>query len=224
MEPYNLELEVIPGILESQWSEIEKKIEVVKPFAKTIHIDVVDGKFAPNTSWLDPAPFKPYTKDTIFEVHLMVDNPMEYLERFAEVGFRRFIGQVEKMPNIPDFVAKAQMLGEVGLALDSDTPLEKFDIPFEGMEEDIDVAFLMSVKAGLSRQSFIPESVEKIKTLRAKNEFVPIEVDGGINIDTIKQAYEAGATRFVTTGFLFDSENPKEAFEKLMSVISSSRT
>ena len=58
--------EVIPGILEKQWSEIERKIEIVKPFAKSIHIDIIDGKFAPNITFLDPTPFAKYTKDIFF--------------------------------------------------------------------------------------------------------------------------------------------------------------
>ena len=83
---YKLDLEIIPGILEQDWENIEKKIALVKPFAKTMHVDLLDGKFAPNTTWLDPEPFKKYTKDILFEVHLMVDNPLQYLQPFADAG------------------------------------------------------------------------------------------------------------------------------------------
>ena len=87
---------IIPGILESQWPEIEKKIELVLPFAKTIHIDLIDGKFAPHTTFMEPLPFSKYTKNAEFELHMMVEEPINYLKPFAQAGFRRFIGHVEK--------------------------------------------------------------------------------------------------------------------------------
>ena len=82
--------EVIPGILEKDWSEIERKIEIVKPFISTIHIDIIDGKFAPNTTFIDPLPFKKFTlplsgQALFFELHMMVDNPIAYLKPFADV-------------------------------------------------------------------------------------------------------------------------------------------
>lgn len=211
MELYELEIEIIPGILEKEWEAIEKKIQLVTPFAKVIHIDLLDGNFAPNTTWLDPSPFAQYTKATTFEAHLMVDNPMQYLEGFAQAGFKRFIGHIEKMPDIAAFVAKAERLGEVGLAVDSATSVEVL-FPYI---EDIDVAFVMTVQAGFSRQQFLPNMLEKVKALREKALFLPIEIDGGVNLETIRGAKAAGATRFVTTGYVFDSQNPGIQYEQL---------
>lgn len=215
-EPYKLEIEIIPGILEKDWSEIEKKIELVKPFAKKIHIDILDGKFAPNKTFLDPEPFKKYTKDITFELHMMVDNPIEYLEAWAAAGFTRFIGQIEKMPDIPRFVAEAQLLGEVGLALDTQTSVGEF--PEDVDIEDLDFAFVMTVKAGFSNQAFIPEMLEKVKQIRQKSQFIPIEIDGGVNDANIVMAKQAGVTRFVSTGFIF-KEDPKKQFEILKGLL-----
>ncbi|HVF69012.1 MAG TPA: hypothetical protein VNA13_00445, partial [Xanthomonadales bacterium] len=86
-----------PGTTDKDFEAIEKKLLAVKGIARTIHIDVIDGKFAKNTTFSDPAPFAKYSKDFIFEVHLMVDDPIKYLKPFAEAGFQRFIGQIEKM-------------------------------------------------------------------------------------------------------------------------------
>lgn len=210
-DTYKLQPEVIPGILEQDWGAIEKKIKIVKPFAKTIHVDLLDGKFAPNTTWMDPAPFKKYAQDIFFEVHLMVENPIEYLQPFADAGFKRFIGQIEHMEDSPEFVARGELLGEVGLALDKDTPVEKLTVSFE----DLDFLFVMTVKAGFSNQQFIPEMLDKVKKIREKSITIPIEVDGGISDTTIVQAKEAGAIRFVSTGFLFKSNNPQEQYKKL---------
>src|SRR5581483_11765654 len=112
-----------PGTGNKDWGTVERKIEAVRPFAKTVHIDILDGKFAPNTTFLDPAPFAKFSKDFTLEAHLMVEEPTHYLKSFADAGFRRFIGHVEKMSDQAEFVAEAELLGEVALALDSETPV-----------------------------------------------------------------------------------------------------
>ncbi len=205
--------EIIPGILEKDFAEIEKKIELVKDFAKTIHIDIIDGKFAPNTTFLDPKPFTKYTNDFLFEVHLMVYEPINYLDSFAAAGFKRFLGQVEKMSSQEDFVAKGELLGEVGLALDVNTPLESLKADYQ----DLDCVLIMSVKAGFSSQEFMPEILEKVKMIREKSQ-LPVEVDGGINDTTIIRALNYGANRFVTTSFLF-SGDPLTNYQKLISIV-----
>lgn len=210
-DSYKLDIEIIPGILEKEWSEIEKKINLVKPFAHTIHIDLLDGKFAPNTTWMDPSLFAKYTNDINFELHMMVEDPLQYLKPFANAGFHRFIGQVEKMPDVAAFVAEAEDIGEVGLAVDAPTDTKML----ENYLEDIDVAFLMTVKAGFSRQQFDESIIKKIQAIRALDGLIPIEVDGGINPETLKQSQAAGATRFVSTGFLFDGSSCQTQYQLL---------
>lgn len=212
-EPYALEIEIIPspGTQIPDWKTMEQKIQMVLPFVKKIHIDLLDGKFAPNTTSLDAAPFTAYTKDILFEAHLMVEDPLQYLDTFAKAGFKRFIGQVEKMPDVAAFVAKAESLGEVGLAVDTPTAVDSI-LPYI---EDLDFVLVMTVKAGFSNQQFMPEMLEKVKKLREKAPFLPIEIDGGVNDMTIKDARKAGATRFVTTGFLFGSTNLQTQFALL---------
>lgn len=215
-----------PGTENKSWVDIQKKIDVVKPFIHTIHIDVCDGKFAPNTTFADPEPFRNYIKDMatsrsgwitedkgiLFEVHLMVEDPIKELKKWADVGFSRFIGQIEKMPDQEEFVAEAQLLGEVGLAIDGPTPLSDIKVDYE----DLDVIlFFTADKAGYSGQSFKEERLEKIKTFRANNEYLPIEVDGGINDETIEIAAAVGVNRFVTTGFLFGLGTPEEQYKLL---------
>jgi ribulose-phosphate 3-epimerase len=204
---------IIPGILEKDWAEIEKKIELIKGFARTIHIDIIDGKFAPKSTFIDPKPFAKYTNDFLFEVHLMVEEPINYLDSFAAAGFKRFLGHVEKMSSQEDFVAKAELLGEVGLALDVNTPLESLKTDYE----DLDSILIMSVKAGLSGQVFIPEVLQKATKIRDIFP-IPIEIDGGINDLTIVEAKNAGVERFITTSFLF-SGNLAVNYQKLVSSV-----
>lgn len=206
-------IEVLPGILEKEWGEIEKKIELVKPFAKAIHVDLLDGKFAPNTTFFDPAPFKKYSQDIFFELHMMTEEPEQYIKPFADCGFRRFLGHIEKMSDQTSFVATAQNYGEVGLAIDGPTPIADLKVPLI----DLDALLIMSIKAGFSGQAFVLDYVSKIKKLKDEL-LIPIEVDGGINQKTIKEAISCGATRFVATSALFDSGNPQQDYQTLLSV------
>ncbi len=213
INPPQLKLEIIPspGTENKNFSEIEKKIEICSKFTKTIHIDIVDGIFAPNKTFMDAKAFKKYSKDFFMEVHLMVNNPLQYLESFAEAGFKRFIGHVEKMRDLDEFVAKAQTLGEVGLAVDLPTPVDKI----LGYIQDLDFAFIMTVKAGFSGQTFSDEALVKIQKIREKDDLIPIEIDGGINNETLPKALLFGASRFVTTNYIFKAKNPSENFQQL---------
>ena len=201
---------VIPGILEKDWAKIEQKINICREFSNTIHIDFIDGKFSENITFLDFEKFKEYSPFLILEAHLMVYEPIKHLDKLADAGFKRFLGHIEMMTEQSEFVAKGESLGEVGLALDLQTQIEQIKVPLI----DLDSVLLMAVKAGKSGQVFENTVIDKIKKLRSK--FLgTIEVDGGINDQTTPFVRDAGARRFVTTSFLFNSEDPKEAFELL---------
>lgn len=208
--------EILPGILEKEWAPIEEKLTLAKPFAKAIHIDLLDGKFAPNTSYLDPTPFAVYKDTFLLELHMMVHEPIEYLKAFADAGFRRFIGHVEQMSDQAAFVSKAQEFGEAMLAIDAKTPLHAITVP----EIDLDGILVMTVNAGFSHQQFMPECLEKVRSLSERTE-IPIAVDGGINDTTITKAFQAGASRFVSTNFLFVKGEPETQFQTLQKRISS---
>lgn len=217
---------VIPGILEKEWSEIEKKLELVKSFSKTVHIDIIDGKFADNLTFLDPQPFKKYSDELFLELHMMVENPIDYLKPFATAGFKRFLGHIEHMKDQAGFVKMAKQFGEVGLALDGPTEIEKIKVKLEDLDA---VLVYTSNRVGFSGPKLNPQRLEKIKDLRNKSD-VAIEVDGGINDQTILSAKTAGANRFVSTSFIwslgtereneqnasiFNLENPQENYAKL---------
>lgn len=203
--------EIIPGILEKEWSEIERKIEIIRPFAKVIHIDIIDGKFTPNPTFIDPLPFKKFTSDLFFELHMMVENPIQYLKPFAQAGFKRFLGHIEKMPDQAKFVATAQELGEVGLAIDGPTDISAIEVPYE----DLDSVLIMTIKAGKSGQTFNLEYLKKVRILRSAQNDMKIEIDGGINDKSIIEAKNAGATRFISTSFIFNAQNPQEQYNLL---------
>lgn len=203
--------EIIPGILEKTWPEIERKLEILKSFAKTVHIDIIDGKFAGNTTFLNPEPFKKYSSDLFFELHMMVDNPIGYLKPWADAGFKRFLGHIELMGNQEEFMKTAKQYGEAGLAIDGPTSISEINVPLSSVE----TLLFMSIKAGFSGQEFNSEYLLKIGEAKEKGFMGTSEVDGGINDVTIVKAKEMGANRFVSTSFLFASENPQLAFQNL---------
>ena len=207
--------EVVPGILEGSWDEIERKISTISQFSKEIHIDFIDGRFANNKTFLDSAPFSKFANELYLEAHLMVEEPLQYLSSLAQAGFKRFLGHIEKMVNQEEFVAQGQLLGEVGLALDLDTPLDAIKVPFD----DLDVVLVLAVKAGESGQEFQNQALEKIKILKQvqddKKTNTIIEVDGGIDDKTLPLAKNAGATRFVSTNFISNAQNPQAAYEAM---------
>lgn len=209
--------EIIPGILESEWEPLKEKIEAVLPFAKTIHIDVIDGKFAQNKTYLDPKPFERYTSECLFEVHLMVNDPLVYVKPFADAGFRRFLGHIEKMPDQKDFVAVAGQFGEVGLAIDGQTPLSDLFVPLH----DLDTLLIMGINAGFSGQTMQKQLLLKIPPILKEDSLFPIEVDGGVNDTTIIDAYKYGARRFVTTSYLFGENTPGIQYAKLEKILTS---
>ncbi len=208
-------LEIIPSPgPQKDWKVLAERIELVKPFAKTIHIDIIDGKFANNTTFMDPEPFKKYTSDMFFELHMMVENPVQYLKPWADAGFKRFIGQIEKMPDQAEFVAQGQLLAEVGLAIDGETGMEELQVPID----DLDCLLFMSIKAGFSGQQFNGAYLEKMEMLRDTT-WIPLEVDGGVTDTTILEARGMGATRFVSTSFIYNSDDPRKQYELLQKLV-----
>lgn len=201
-----------PGTEDREWQLIENKIEAVKPFVKSIHIDICDGIFAPNKTFAEPEFFKKYITEKhsgkgglLFEVHLMVVDPIKHIKAWADAGFRRFIGQIEKMPDQEEFVAQAQLLGDVGLGVDGPTPLEAVKVPFDDLDT---VLFYTGDRAGFSGKSLQTDRLEKVKVLREKMEFLPIEADGGLNAETVAIAASAGISRFVVTSAIYNTGTP----------------
>lgn len=208
--------EIIPGILEATWPEIEKKLLEVRSFANTVHVDLIDGTFAGNTTLQDPEAFLPFADNFFLELHMMVAEPVRYLDRWAKAGFRRFLGHVERMSDQAAFVAKAEQLGEVGLALDGPTPVTKIEVSLA----DLDCLMIYtSDKVGFSGPPFLEKRLAKIRNIREQNDTLPIEVDGGITDISLPKALASGATRFVSTSFLFRAESPEKQYTKLKNLL-----
>lgn len=202
-------MSIIPTILEKSWEDVEAKFKIYENFAKAVHIDFIDGKFERNLTFLDPKPFSKYSNYFQLEAHLMVEEPADYLNDLSEAGFKIFIGHVEKMADQVEFVAKAQALGGVGLALDITTPIEEIKVPLA----DLDRVLLMGIVAGDSGRPFDDRVISKIKSLTQKS-FTNIQIDGGVSDQTLPHLKKAGASIFCVNSFLFKGD-PKKQYQRL---------
>ncbi len=204
-------IQVIPAILEKDFAEIEKKLKLVEGLVSWVQIDIADNTLVPNTTFLDPAPFSRLGTTLSLELHLMVKDPLRYLERFARVGFKRFFAHLEA-DFIEDYIASCYQLGvEVGLAIDGPTKVEKV-LPFL---DNIDAVLVMAIEAGFSGRPFRPDTVEKIKKIKEIDCGLPIAVDGAMDLENAKKVVLAGATRVCSHSYIFSSKDIKATVEKL---------
>lgn len=183
-------------------SDIVKVVD--KSNADLIHIDIMDGKFVSNKTWSSKEVFK-FLKDTSkkIEVHLMVKNPLKYLDDFAVLNTEYFIFHIEAVKDVKSTINKIKEYGlKVGISIKPETNVESV---FTYLK-DIDEVLVMSVNPGKSGQEFIENSINKIRELRKeidKNKYKTIiSVDGGINDITGKECIESGCDMLVSASYI----------------------
>lgn len=213
-------IEVIPGILEQGWSEIERKVALVAPHVAWVQIDIADNTMVPMATFSDFSQFKSLTNSTSrfnlsklsLEAHLMVANPGKYIQPLVDSGFTRLIAHLEA-DDPRRFLDEVRYESvEVGVAIDGPTEFAEVE-PFL---EEVDLVLVMTAEVGLAGSPFLPEAVEKIKAIRRHLPDLPIEVEGGIDEVTAKIVKDAGATRLVLNTYIFKgSQKISVALENL---------
>ncbi|MCI0381985.1 MAG: ribulose-phosphate 3-epimerase [Chlamydiae bacterium] len=228
-------LTIVPSILSGDFGRLADEAKRVEDAgADAIHIDIMDGHFVPNFA-LGPKAVSSINRatDLFLDVHIMIYNPYDYIERFVEAGADRIIFHLEATEDVEDtlsYIRKCKV--EAGLAICPETS----DSIFEKYLSQSDLLLLMTVNPGFGGQPFMTNVLEKIKFTRdicnrlkirkggkiankdgELERFPPfdIEVDGGINEKTGKQCVEAGANVLVSGTFLFGAPDMKLAIQKL---------
>lgn len=204
---------IAPSILSADFSRLGEEIRAVeKAGADWIHIDVMDGVFVPNIT-IGPCVVKsarPVSKIP-FDVHLMIQNPLELVKPFAESGADIITFHIESCRDPRRTIAAIRECGkQVGVSIRPKTPLSEL-APYL---KDVDMVLVMSVEPGFSGQSFMPEALPKIESLK-KIFDKHIEVDGGINLTTARQVAAAGATILVAGTAVFGESDYKKAIGRL---------
>lgn len=204
-------IEVIPAILESEFAEIERKIIAVEMLVDWVQIDIADNTLVTNTTFLDPAPYTTLKTRLNLEVHLMVKDPLKYLDAYAKAGFKRFYTHIEGV-NIEEYIARCFKLGvEVGLAIDGLTPVENIH-PYL---DNIDAVLVMAIEAGESGRPYREDTENKIRKIREIDFEIPIAVDGAMNDTNALKVISAGATRINSNSYIFSGGNIEERINTL---------
>lgn len=210
-----------PSILSADFSRLGEDLSLVEKNGITmLHIDVMDGMFVPSISLGFPIIESIRKKSSmVFDVHLMIEEPERYVERFAKSGADIITVHAEACTHLHRTIGQIKELGKkCGVALNPATPLSALDYVLE----DVDMVLLMTVNPGFGGQKFIGAMYEKIRTLReritAEGLSADIEVDGGIKVSNMKEAIEAGASVLVAGSAVFegDIEANVRAFKSLL--------
>ncbi|MCD4740761.1 ribulose-phosphate 3-epimerase [archaeon] len=206
-------IKIAPSILSADFSKLAEEIHLVeKAGADLIHVDVMDGHFVPNITIGQPV-VKALSKatDLPLDVHLMIEHPDRYLKSFAEAGANIITIHPEANTDIKSALKTMEDLGvTLGLALKPATPIQQIK-PYL---KDLDVVMIMSVEPGFGGQTLLPGTLTKITEL--KKQFKgDIEIDGGINTNTIKDAVKAGANIIVAGNAIFGAKYPAKALKEL---------
>ena len=213
---------IAPSMLACDFGNLNCEIEMVnKSEANWFHIDVMDGVFVPNISFGTPIMkvLKKNAKKTL-DVHLMIVNPDNYLESFAELGADILTVHYEACTHLHRTVQRVKDLKmKAGVAINPHTPISSL----KSIIKELDLVCIMSVNPGFGGQSFIEGTYAKVEELKSlieeQNSKAIIEIDGGVNSENAKKLIDCGANALVAGSFVFKSKNPTETISELSSLI-----
>jgi ribulose-phosphate 3-epimerase len=204
--------QIIPAILETEKEAVEKRLKQVRDWVERIQIDIIDGKFANNRT-LGLEDLMEINKRIGWDIHLLVEEPIQFVEQCFETEAGMVIGQIELMESQREFIKLVKAKGmRAGLGLDLKTAVDFLE---EEVLSDLDQVLLMAVAAGFSGQKFNEKVLAKIKLLRQMGFEKEIAVDGGLNQVTIEACVKAGADVLVVGSALWQAVDLKKELAKL---------
>ena len=213
---------IAPSMLACDFGNLNSEITMVNNSkADWLHIDVMDGVFVPNISFGTPIMniLKKNAKKPL-DVHLMIVNPDNYIEKFAELGSSVLTVHFEACTHLHRTIQRIKSLNmKAGVAINPHTPVSSL----EAIIKEIDLVCIMSVNPGFGGQSFIETTYQKIENLKLliskHNSNALIEIDGGVTSNNAKKLVEKGADVLVAGSFVFKSDNPTNTISKLSTLI-----
>lgn len=206
-------IKIAPSILSADFGKLNDEIKEVEDSADLIHIDVMDGHFVKNIT-IGPPIVKSIKTKKPLDVHLMIKEPEKYIEAFAKAGAYNitFHAEVVAVNKRKELIKKIRELGcKASISINPDKKIGLI----KDILDDVDMVLLMTVFPGFGGQKFIMDVVPRIKELRKLKPLLDIEVDGGIDAETIKIAAKAGANVFVAGNAIFTQKDRKKAIDVL---------
>jgi ribulose-phosphate 3-epimerase len=211
-------IKIAPSILAANFAKLADEVkEVEAAGAELIHIDVMDGHFVPNITMgpIVVEALRPVTTLPL-DVHLMIENPDLYIEQFAQAGADYITVHVEACTHLHRTLQQIRSLGvKSGVVLNPHTPIEMI----QHVLEEVDLVLFMTVNPGFGGQKFIHSVLPKVKQLseiiRERNLPIEIEIDGGVNEETIVPCVEAGATILVAGSAVFNAPDRAAALQRI---------
>lgn len=209
---------ICPSLLSADFANLERDIKKVEEKTKILHLDIMDGHFVPNISF-GPLVVSAVNKITnmILDVHLMVENPGDWVAPFHQAGADILVIHLETTPHAQRVLADIRQRGmRAGIALTPQTPVSMLDYLYD----DLDLILLMTVNPGFGGQQYIPAMTEKIRVLRERiddtGKPILLQVDGGIDETTAPIVAGAGADLLVAGSAVFGHDDPADQIERLL--------
>ncbi len=212
---------IAPSLLSADFLNLQRDCDMLNNSeAEWFHLDVMDGRFVPNISFGIPV-IQHIRKATnkVCDVHLMIEEPEKYAEAFKNAGADVLSVHIEACRHLHRNIQQIKALGmKAGIAVNPHTPVSLL----KDVIKETDLVCLMSVNPGFGGQKFIPQTISKIKELKAMIEetgsSVLIEIDGGVTLDNAAEITQAGADILVAGNTVFSAQNPIEMIAKLKAI------